>query len=75
MASILMIDSLGKRYGMLPSEVMNRASTFDLYVMDVSLSFENYHHKKSMNKGQEPLDNYTTNDLVAIFNKHKKRDE
>ena len=75
MASILMIDSLGKRYGILPSELLGRANTFDLYIMDVAMSFENYHHKKSMNKGQEPLDNYTTNDLVAIFNKHKKRDE
>lgn len=70
-----MIDSLGKRYGILPSELLGRANTFDLYIMDVAMSFENYHHKKSMNKGQEPLDNYTTNDLVAIFNKHKKRDE
>lgn len=69
-----MLDSLGKRYGMLPSEVLNRANTLDLYVMDVSLSFENYHHKKSMNNGKDPLDIYTTDDLVAIFNKNKKKD-
>ena len=45
MASILWVDSLGKRYGMLPSEVIGRANTFDLYVMDAALAFENFHHK------------------------------
>ena len=70
-----MIDSLGKRYGMLPSEVLGRASTFDLYVMDVSMSFESYHHKRSMNKGQDPIENYTADDLLAIFNKNKKKDQ
>ena len=69
-----MIDSLGKRYGMLPSEVLNRASTFDLYIMDVSLSFENYHHKKQMNNGKDPIEQYSTEDLVAIFNNNKKKD-
>jgi hypothetical protein len=72
MAAILMIDSLGKRYGMLPSEALDRASTFDLYVMDASLSFENFHHKKSMNNGQIPTDQYSTEDLLAIFNKNKE---
>ena len=74
MALILTIDSLGKRYGMLPSEVLERSNTFDLYIMDASLSFENYHHKKTMNNGKEPIDSYTTEDLVAIFNKNKKKD-
>lgn len=75
MASILMIDSLAKRYGLLPSETIEKATTFDLYIMDVSLSFENYHHKKSMNNGKEPIDNYTTEDLVTIFNKNKNKNK
>jgi len=45
MASILWVDSLGKRYGMLPSEVIGKANTFDLYVMDAAMAFENFHHK------------------------------
>lgn len=70
-----MIDSLGKRYGMLPSEVIDRANTFDLYIMDVSLTFENYHHKKQLNNGKEPIENYTTQDLLAIFNKNKNKNK
>jgi hypothetical protein len=71
MALILMIDSLGKRYGMLPSEVLLRSNTFDLYIMDASLTFENYHHKKAMNNGVAPAPDYSTDELVAMFNQNK----
>jgi hypothetical protein len=73
MAIILMIDSLGKRYGMLPSEALERGNTFDLYIMDAALSFENFHHKKSMNNGVDPLPEYTPDELLAMFNKNKEQ--
>jgi len=71
MASVLWIDTLGKRYGMLPSEVIGRANTFDLYIMDMALAFENYHHKKSMNNGRDPIPDYTTDELLAMVAKGK----
>ena len=73
MALILTIDSLGKRYGMLPSEVLERSNTFDLYIMDAALSFENFHHKKSMNNGVDPLPDYTESELLAMLNKNKEQ--
>ncbi len=72
MLSILQIDGLGKRYGLLPSEVIRRADTFDLYVLDASLTFEQYHHKKSMNGGKDPVPDYTQDQLMAIMNKAKR---
>ncbi len=71
MATILMIDGLGKRYGMLPSEVLERSNTLDLYIMDIALSFENFHHKKAMNNGMDPLPDYTQDELLAMLNKNK----
>lgn len=73
MALILTIDSMGKRYGMLPSEVLERSNTFDLYIMDAALSFENFHHKKQMNNGQDPLPEYTESELLAMLNKNKEQ--
>ena len=73
MASILWLDSLGKRYGMLPSEVISKANTFDLYVMDAAMAFENFHHKKSMNNGRDPIPDYTTDELLAMVAKGKDR--
>jgi hypothetical protein len=68
----MQIDGLAKRYGKLPSEIMRDANTFDLYIIDAAMTFEQYHHKKAMNKGQEPIDNYTTEDLLKIYNKGKE---
>jgi len=73
MALILTIDGLGKRYGMLPSEVLCRSNTFDLYIMDASLTFENYHHKKQMNNGREPIPDFTTDELQAMLEKNKEQ--
>jgi hypothetical protein len=67
MTTIMQIDTLGKRYGLLPSEVLKRGDTFDLYIMDAALSFEQYHHKKAMNNGREPITDYITQEqLVKI---------
>jgi len=39
LAMVLSIDNIGKRYGLLPSEVMMRGSTFDLFILDAALSY------------------------------------
>jgi hypothetical protein len=64
MTAIMQIDTLGKRYGLLPSEVLKRSDTFDLYIMDAALSFEQYHHKKAMNNGKEPIQDYITQEQL-----------
>ena len=71
MVSILQIDGLGKRYGLLPSEVIKRGDTFDLYIMDCALSFENYHHKKANSKNSVP--DIPQDQLLAIVNKRKQQ--
>jgi hypothetical protein len=71
MVSILQIDGLGKRYGMLPSEVLSRGNTFDLYIMDCALTFENYQHKKAMNNNRDPVPDFTTDELLKIANQKK----
>lgn len=46
-ALFLSIDTMGQRYGMLPSEIINRASTFDLVVMDMAMTYERHQHEAS----------------------------
>lgn len=38
---------MGKRYGMLPSEVIVKASTFDLVIMDIAMTLEQHAQQKS----------------------------
>ena len=61
------IDGIGKRYGMLPSQVLRNADTFDLYIMDVAMSFENYYKKKANNNGKEPIPELTQQQLQKIM--------
>jgi hypothetical protein len=71
MVSILQVDGIGKRYGLLPSEVLARGNTFDLYIMDAALTFENYHNQKAANGGKAPLPDYTEEELMKIMKRQK----
>lgn len=37
-----MLDALGERYNTLPSEILSKADTLDLWVFDVAVSYRNY---------------------------------
>lgn len=50
---VLSLDQLGQRYGLLPSKVISEASTFDLVVMDMAMSYEKY-MQDSSKKGYVP---------------------
>lgn len=44
---VILLDQMSKRYGLLPSEAIARASTFDMVVMDMAMTYEHYQHQKS----------------------------
>ena len=54
MSMLLSIDAIGKRYSLLPSEVMSKASTFDLVVLDAALGYQNYIQDKADGKKEVP---------------------
>jgi hypothetical protein len=43
---VITLDNLAHRYQCLPSEALARATTFDLYVMDISTKWSNYQYQK-----------------------------
>lgn len=51
---ILTVHNLAENYKCLPSEVMSRATTFDLYVLDVHTKWVKYQHQESENKRAVP---------------------
>jgi hypothetical protein len=53
---ILTLDNLGKRYGMLPSQVVATASTFDLVIMDIAMSYEHHANRDSNIPPEVPED-------------------
>jgi hypothetical protein len=44
---LITLDNLAHRYQCLPSEALSRATTFDLYVLDVSTKWLRYQQDKA----------------------------
>ena len=42
-----MLDGIGERYGLLPSQVVAQADTFDIMVFDVVNTWKNQQHAKA----------------------------
>jgi hypothetical protein len=63
------LDRLAERYGLLPSEVLSRATTLDITVMDISLSYEKLRYDKLNGKSPE----IPQEDLLEAFNKFKEK--
>ena len=67
----MQIDGIAKRYGVLPSEVVQRADTFDLYIIDAALTFERFQYDKEMNKGKVDPAYYSQDQLAGMLDKGK----
>lgn len=65
MMAILSIDTMSQRYGVLPSELLQRATTFDLFVCNSSMRYQQ--NKESEAKGN--FDHYSEEELLAIRNR------
>jgi hypothetical protein len=63
---ILTLDTLGERYGLLPSEVLARGNTLDIMIMDTSLTYRDYQQRKAQGK---VATDYTTEELQSMLNK------
>jgi len=58
-----MLDQMAQRYGRLPTEILTNASTFDMVVMDISLSVEQYTRNKNQEGFIPPV---STEELLKI---------
>ncbi len=68
---MLTLNNLAKEYGLLPSEALSRATTFDLYVLDLSARY--FRHKQDQADGKvSKLDKtYSTDQLQKMFDEAK----
>lgn len=58
----MLIDTLARTYGCLPSEVLRKGDSFDLMVLDVANAYHEIQHAKQ-NKKPIPTKYYNTEDL------------
>lgn len=72
MSMLLSIDAIGKRYSLLPSEVMSKASTFDLVVLDAAIGFEVYLQDKAEGKKETPK--LSLDEMTKMMERTKQKD-
>lgn len=68
---MLNIGSIAKTYGVLPSQVLGNATTYDLMIADVMSSWEEHQINKATNKLSPP--NLTVAQMSSILEKARSR--
>ena len=65
---VMLIDTVAERYGLLPSEVMTRANTFDVFIADTAIGYRNLVQDRAMNGGKDVIPELTEQELMDIKN-------
>jgi hypothetical protein len=65
---VMLIDTVAERYGMLPSEVMSKANTFDVFIADTAIGYRNLIQERAMNGGKDVIPELTEQELLDIKN-------
>ena len=66
---IMLLDTISERYGMLPSEVINRATTFDVFVADTAIGYRNLLQDRAIDPNKVP--NYNQEELQEFLKASK----
>ena len=64
---VMLIDTLSERYGILPSEVMTRANTFDVFIADTAIGYRNVMQERAMNGDKKPTPKLSEKDMMAAL--------
>ena len=66
---MIMIGRMAKEYGMLPSQVEQQATTYDIMISDVLATYENYQQQKASGKVDPSVYEFTQNELENMMEK------
>jgi hypothetical protein len=66
---LLTLDNLAHRYHCLPSEALDRATTFDLHVLDASAKYTNYQQEaaEEQSTGRKPQQKLSTQQMLDMI--------
>lgn len=66
---MITIGRMAEKYGMLPSEIEHRATTYDLMISDVLATYENFQQQKANGKVDPSVYQFTDDELKAMMEK------
>ena len=66
---MIMIGRMAKEYGMLPSQIEQQATTYDIMISDVLATYENFQQQKASGKVDPSVYEFTQNELENMMEK------
>lgn len=66
---MITVGRMAERYGLLPSEVAQRATTYDIMITDVLASYTNYEQQKNSGKVDPSAYNFSQNQMKDMLEK------
>jgi len=67
------LDALSSRYHQLPSQAMQHATTFDLYVFDVASRYQHYRKQVADGTYVKPVKELTVEQMKEMLRQVKER--
>jgi hypothetical protein len=64
---MIMIGRMAKEYGMLPSQVEQQATTYDIMITDVLATYDNYQQQKQSGKVDPSVYEYSQDELIKMM--------
>lgn len=71
-----MVDALASRYHLLPSEVLSKADSVDIYIMDAALSYRRFMEEDELakqGKGPKPAPYVPQDKLQEMFDRVRSK--
>lgn len=70
---MLTLDNLAHRYHCLPSEALARATTLDLYILDLSAKWEAHQHKLAQDPNYKPTPKLSQEQMLAMLERARNK--
>lgn len=68
---MIMIGRMAKEYGMLPSQIEQQATTYDIMISDVLASYENFQQQKASGKVDPSVYEFSQEELEKMMEKSR----
>lgn len=68
---MISVGRMAEKYGMLPSQIEQHATTYDLMISDVLATYEKYEQQKANGKVDPSIYQYTPEELTKMMEQAK----
>lgn len=72
---LLTVHNLAEKYGLLPSEIMDRATTFDLHCLDLNARYTRYQQEQEERRqGKKSTPQLTEQEMKSMIERVKNKE-